>query len=66
MAITDETLRAMIRDFQGFELSDSELELIRPEVENYMAARQKLDELDLSNVLSGRLMRLDEGSKTDA
>ena len=33
MAISDETLKAIIRDFHGFELSDAELALIRPELE---------------------------------
>ena len=33
MPIQDETLKAMIRDYHGFEMSDAELALIRPELE---------------------------------
>ena len=36
MAISDETLKAIIRDYRGFELSNAELALIRPELESYM------------------------------
>ena len=58
--ITNETLKAMIRDYDGLELSDEELELIRPELESYLAELKKLEDLDLSDVFSGRLMRLPE------
>ena len=34
MAISNETLKAMVRDYHGFEMSDEELELIRPGVGN--------------------------------
>ena len=60
MAVLDETLRAMIRDYSGFELSDEELALVRPELENYLDELKKLEELDLSNVFSSRLLRLPE------
>ena len=60
MAIADETLRAMIRDYNGFELSDEELALVRPEIENYLDELKKLEELDLSDVFSSRLLRLPE------
>ena len=58
MSISDETLKAMIRDYNGFELSDEELELIRPELDFYLYELGKLEELDLSTVLSSRLMHL--------
>lgn len=51
----------MVRDFQGFEVSDEELELIRPELDNYIAELEKLRELDLSEVISARLLRAKEG-----
>ena len=62
MAVQDETLRAMIRDYNGFELSDEELALVRPELENYLDELKKLEELDLSDVFSSRLLRLPEAS----
>ncbi len=65
MPVSKDTLRAMIRDFHGFELSDSELDLIEPELNNYLAEVEKLRELDLSNVMSGRLLKVDEGGELD-
>ena len=61
MAIPKETLQAMIRDYHGLALSDEELELVRPELDNYVAEVEKLRELDLSHVLSARLLRAQEG-----
>ena len=60
MSIPNETLKAMIRDYNGIELSDEELELVRPELESYFAERKKLEDLDLSDVFSGRLMHIPE------
>jgi hypothetical protein len=64
MSISHETLKAMIRDYQGFSLSDDELELIRPELDNYLQAIEKLQELDLSDVFSSRLLRVQEGGQS--
>jgi hypothetical protein len=50
----------MIRDYNGIELSDEELELVRPELESYFAELKKLEDLDLSDVFSGRLMHIPE------
>lgn len=66
MPISNETLKAMIQDFQGFNLTDAELELIRPEIDNYMAAVESMRDLDLSNVMSSRLLKVDEGRPSDA
>ena len=60
MSIQNETLKAMMRDYNGLELSDEELELVRPELESYLAELEKLEDLDLSDVFSGRLMHLPE------
>lgn len=59
--MSDETLKAMIRDYGAIDLTEEELELIRPELELYLDEVGKLGELDLSDVLSGRLLRVDEG-----
>ena len=56
----------MIRDFKGFELSDEELELVRPELESYMAKVENIRELDLSGEMSSRLLRAKEGGDSDA
>ena len=61
MPMSDETLKAMIRDYGAIDLTEEELELIRPELELYLDEVGKLGELDLSDVLSGRLLRVDEG-----
>ncbi len=60
MALPDETLKAMIRDYHGFELSDEELAIVRPELDYYLEELQKLEDLDLSDVFSSRLLRLPE------
>ena len=65
MDISDETLKAIIRDYHGFELSDAELALIRPELESYMAELEKLRKMDLSGVMSARLLHAGEGSEHD-
>ena len=64
MAISKETLKAMIRDYHGFELSDSELDRIEPELESYMAEVERLRELDLSDVMPSRLLRAQEGERS--
>jgi hypothetical protein len=66
MTITTETLKAMIRDYKGFELSDEELELVRPELESYLAEVELLKELDLSGLMSSRLLRAKEGGEAIA
>jgi hypothetical protein len=63
MAISKDTLRAIIRDYGGFGLSDAELDLIQPELDTYLAEVEKLRGLDLSNVMSARLLRAQEGGK---
>jgi hypothetical protein len=66
MAIPKSTLKAMIRAYHGIALSDEELELIRPELDNYLAEVERLRELDLSNVMSSRLLRVQEGGDPGA
>ena len=65
MAVPKETLRAMIRDFGGFEMSDDELELIMPEIEGYLAEMENIRDLDLHDVMSARLLRAGEGGHPD-
>ena len=66
MPISDETLNRIIAEYGGFELSKEELELVRPELENYLTELQKLRDLDLSDVMSSRLLRAAEGAEADA
>ena len=61
MSISKETLKAMIKEYDGLNISDSELELVLPEIENYLIAAHSMADLDLSEVFSGRLYRLQEG-----
>jgi hypothetical protein len=60
MKLSPETLKAMIADYDGIPLSDEELKLILPDLENYAAAVEQLEELDLSASFSGRLLRVAE------
>lgn len=64
MAITKETLQAMIREFHGIELSDEELEMIAPALDSYLAEVENLQDLDLSDVMSGRILSAQEGGKS--
>jgi hypothetical protein len=61
MAIPNETLQAMIQSFNGFALTDAELERLRPELDNYVREMAKLRELNLADVMSSRLVRAQEG-----
>ena len=63
MPVSKETLKAMIREYGGIPLSDEELDLVTPEVESYLKEVGQLRDLDLSAVMSGRLMRADEGGE---
>ena len=65
MTVSDETLKAIIRDYQGFELTDEELALVRPEVDFYLSELALLDELDLSDVMSSRLIRTPPANQAD-
>ena len=60
MAISDETLKRMIAEFGGFELSEEELALVRPELESYLEEVENIRSLDLSAVMSSRLLRASE------
>jgi hypothetical protein len=51
----------MIRDYHGFELSDSEIDLIAPELDSYLSELAKLRDLDLSGIMSSRLIKAEEG-----
>ena len=64
MSIHRDTLKAMIRVYQGFELSDEELEIIRPELDNYLTELEILKELDLSDIMSARLLWAKEGGQS--
>jgi len=63
--ISKETLTAMIRDYHGFELSDSEMDLIAPELDAYLSELEKIRDLDLSGIMSSRLIKADEGGHSD-
>ncbi|CAI8018091.1 hypothetical protein GBAR_LOCUS10924 [Geodia barretti] len=66
MPVSDETLRRIVAEYGGFELSDAELALIKPELESYLSELQNLRDLDLSDVPSARLLRAAEGAEADA
>lgn len=65
MAVSKETLKAMIRDYGGFELSDDEFELVMPAIESYLSEMENIRDLDLHDVMSARLLRAGEGSHPD-
>ena len=61
MAISKETLRAMIRDLNLIELSENELDRILPDLESNLASMEKLHTLDLIKIPSARQLRAQEG-----
>ena len=63
MAISKDTLKAMIREFHGMELSDEELDIVAPALDSYLAEVENLRELDLSDIMSGRILHAQEGGK---
>ena len=63
MPIEKETMKAMIRDFHGFEISDEELDMVALALNGYLADVEMLRDLDLSDVMSGRLIHADEGGE---
>ena len=66
MPLSNETLKRIIAEYGGFELSDTELELVRPELDSYLTELQNLRDLDLSDVMSSRLLRAAEGDEANA
>lgn len=60
MKLSPETLKGMIRDYDGMALSDQELALVWPELQSYVAVVEQLEELDLAAAYSGRLLRVAE------
>jgi hypothetical protein len=66
VSVSDETLQAIIRDFNGFELSADELELVKPEIEYYLQQLAILNDLDLSDSMSGRLLRMASSDEIQA
>ena len=60
MDLSRETLKAIIADYDGIPLTDAELEQVRPELERYAEAVKELDALDLSAILSARLLHASE------
>ena len=59
--VTEETLRAMLREFGGVEPTEEEMERVLASVRNYQQRAEPLGDLDLSTVLSGRLLHAQEG-----
>ena len=63
LPVSKDTLKAIIEEYGGIPLSDEELDLVAPEVESYLKEANQLRELDLSSVMSGRLMRAQEATQ---
>jgi hypothetical protein len=63
MTISNQTLQAIIQAYDGFALTDQELDLVRPELDSYLKEVENLRDLDLAHVLSARLLRAQEGEK---
>ncbi len=66
MGVSKETLRQMIRDMGGPELSDEGLEQVMAQIELNQAQSARLRELDLATVFPARLMKTDPYSDSEA
>lgn len=64
MEVSKETLKAIAEEFHGIEISDDELDIVLPEVRGYVSAMRSLDDLDLSDVMSARLLKVKEGDES--
>jgi hypothetical protein len=64
VALSNEALKEIIREFRGLELSDDELDLIRPALDAYIGEIERLQDLDLTQVMSARLLRAQEGGRS--
>ncbi|MQF69414.1 hypothetical protein FIM12_03660 [SAR202 cluster bacterium AD-804-J14_MRT_500m] len=64
MEVSKETLKAIAQEFHGIEISDDELDIVLPEVRGYVSAMRSLDDLDLSDVMSARLLKVKEGDES--
>lgn len=53
----------MIREFHGMERSYGELEIVALALDSYLTEVENLCELDLSDVMTGRMLRAREGGK---
>ena len=63
--IDKETLRSMARRFNAMPLSESELEGAVPVVQAYVRSARQLEGLDLSEVVSGRIISLYPEERSD-
>ena len=60
MAISKDTVKAIIRDYNGLTLSESELKQVMVILEVFGDEVEKIRNLDLSNVVPACLPRADE------
>ena len=61
MSVSKETLRQMIQDVGGPDLSDEELDQVMAQYQVHELESERLRQLDLSKVLPARLARAERG-----
>jgi hypothetical protein len=61
MAISVDTLRAVLNEYGGVEMSDEELAQVAPIVQAFVAEFSRLRELDLTDTYSALQLRADDG-----
>ncbi len=65
MAVSKETLRRMVTDFDLIPLSDKELDSVIPDVETNLTNLKKIRALKLGKVPTARQMHFTAGGKSD-
>ena len=64
-SVDKETLRQMMRDFGLMPLSEEELEAAVPIVQAYTRSARRFEGMDLSEVVSGRIIALYPEGRSD-
>lgn len=61
MPVSKETLRKLLAEFNGLEMSDEELSEALPVIQDYLDGLDSIKDLDLSSVIPSRLPRINPG-----
>ncbi len=63
MDIRRETIRAMIKDYDSFDLTEEELDIVEAGLKAYADAVAMMGDLELGDVVSARVIQAKQGVK---
>ena len=61
MSVSKDTLKSIIRDLGGVPMTEEQLDAVLPAVSAHLEGMAALDEVDLSEILSGHVFRAQTG-----